>query len=137
MYDVNEIEEQIVQATLAWKDRLRCGCIEEFPDEQGEQLMRDLGEGFAPGIRTISIRASRSSTSSRFSPCGQDPLGMHLYRLLEEKDDHLKLRLYRRGGAAAVGRSADPREPRSARRRRARLSGARPMTRATGFRSSA
>ncbi|MEE4109461.1 MAG: NAD-glutamate dehydrogenase domain-containing protein, partial [Halieaceae bacterium] len=30
---------------------------------------------------------------------GEDPLGMHLYRLVEEKDDHLKLRLYRRGTA--------------------------------------
>jgi glutamate dehydrogenase len=50
-YDVNEIEEQIVQATLAWKDRLRLRLHEEFPDEQGEQLMRELGEGFAPGYR--------------------------------------------------------------------------------------
>ncbi|MEE4109335.1 MAG: NAD-glutamate dehydrogenase, partial [Halieaceae bacterium] len=98
--DVTEIEEQIVQATLAWKDRLRLRLIEEFPDEQGEQLMRDLGRGFSPGYQDdFDPRIAVLDIHQILALRGEDPLGMHLYRLVEEKDDHLKLRLYRRGTA--------------------------------------
>jgi glutamate dehydrogenase len=94
--DVSEIEEQIVQATLAWKDRLRLRLLEEFGEERGEQIMRDLGEGFAPGYRDdFDPRMWRSLISSICSRCSAGKrLGMNLYRLIEEEDDHLKLRLY-------------------------------------------
>ncbi|MEE4108788.1 MAG: NAD-glutamate dehydrogenase, partial [Halieaceae bacterium] len=86
--DVTEIEEQIVQATLAWKDRLRLRLIEEFPDEQGEQLMRDLGRGFSPGYQDdFDPRIAVLDIHQILALRGEDPLGMHLYRLVEEKDD--------------------------------------------------
>ncbi|MFT6772191.1 NAD-glutamate dehydrogenase, partial [Congregibacter sp.] len=95
-YDVNEIEEQIVQATLAWKDRLRLRLLEEFGEERGEQLMRELGDGFAPGYRDdFDPRVAVLDIQHILAINGSDRLGMNLYRLLEEKDDHLKLRLYR------------------------------------------
>lgn len=95
-FDVNEIEEQIVQATLAWKDRLRLKLLEEFGEERGEQLMRELGAGFAPGYRDdFDPRVAVHDIQHILAINGTDRLGMNLYRLLEEKDDHLKLRLYR------------------------------------------
>lgn len=95
-YDVNEIEEQIVQATLAWKDRLRLRLLEEFGEERGEQLMRELGQGFAPGYRDdFDPRVAVLDIQHILELNGSDRLGMNLYRLIEEKDDHLKLRLYR------------------------------------------
>ncbi|MEE4278380.1 MAG: NAD-glutamate dehydrogenase [Halieaceae bacterium] len=95
--DVNEIEEQIVQATLAWKDRLRLRLIEEFGDEHGEQLMRDLGRGFSAGYQDdFDPRIAVLDLQQLLELRGRDPLGMHLYRLIEEKPDHLRLRLYRR-----------------------------------------
>jgi glutamate dehydrogenase len=66
---VNEIEEQIVQATLAWKDRLRMRLLEEFGEERGEQLMRELGQGFAPGYRDDFDPRVRSWISSTCSRC--------------------------------------------------------------------
>ncbi|MFK8042583.1 NAD-glutamate dehydrogenase [Congregibacter sp.] len=97
-FDVNEIEEQIVQATLAWKDRLRLRLLEEFGEERGEQLMRELGDGFAPGYRDdFDPRVAVLDIQHILALNGTDRLGMNLYRLLEEKDDHLKLRLYRMG----------------------------------------
>ncbi|WP_439107525.1 NAD-glutamate dehydrogenase [Congregibacter sp.] len=97
-FDVREIEEQIVQATLAWKDRLRLRLLEEFGEERGEQLMRELGEGFAPGYRDdFDPRVAVLDIQHILALNGTDRLGMNLYRLLEEKDDHLKLRLYRKG----------------------------------------
>jgi len=96
-FEVDEIEEQIVQATLAWKDRLRLKLLEEFGEERGEQLMRELGAGFAPGYRDdFDPRVAVHDIQHILAINGTDRLGMNLYRLLEEKDDHLKLRLYRR-----------------------------------------
>ncbi|GAB5414175.1 MAG: NAD-glutamate dehydrogenase GdhB [Congregibacter sp.] len=96
-FDVKEIEEHIVQATLAWKDRLRIRLLEEYGDERGEQLMRELGSGFAPGYRDdFDPRVGLLDIQHILKLAGSDRLGMNLYRLLEEKDDHLKLRLYRR-----------------------------------------
>ncbi|MEM1189785.1 MAG: NAD-glutamate dehydrogenase [Pseudomonadota bacterium] len=98
--DVGEIEEQIVQATLAWKDRLRLRLVEEFGEEHGEQFMRDLGQGFAAGYQDdFDPRIAVLDIQQILELRGSDPLGMHLYRLVEEKDDHLRLRLYRRDGA--------------------------------------
>jgi glutamate dehydrogenase len=93
--DVTEIEEQIVQATLAWKDRLRLRLLEEYGEELGEQAMRDLGEGFAPGYRDdFDPRVAASDIQQLLELQRGRRLGMHLYRQVEERDDHLKLRLY-------------------------------------------
>ncbi len=93
--DVNEIEEQIVQATLAWEDRLRGRLVEEFGDEEGERLMREVGEGFSPGYRDdFDPRVGVMDMHELLAVQRGRALGMRLYRLLEEPDDHLKLRLY-------------------------------------------
>ncbi|MEH6609729.1 MAG: NAD-glutamate dehydrogenase [Halioglobus sp.] len=94
-YDVNELEEQIVQATLAWEDRLRLRLIEEFGEELGEQHMRELGGGFQPGYRDdFDPRVALVDLREILALKGGASLRMSLYRLLEEDDDHLKLRLY-------------------------------------------
>ncbi len=97
-YDVNEIEEQIVQATLAWEDRLRLRLIEEFGEEIGEQHARDIGNGFPPGYRDdfdprVAVLDVRHLLELR---AGKN-LGMMLYRMLEEDADRLRLRLFHCG----------------------------------------
>ncbi|WP_332102906.1 hypothetical protein [Kineobactrum salinum] len=97
-YQVNEIEEQIVQATLAWEDRLRLRLIEEFGEENGEQYLRHFGVGFPPGYRDdfdprIAVLDIHRLLAVR---SGQD-LAMSLYRLQEEGADKLRLRLYHCG----------------------------------------
>jgi glutamate dehydrogenase len=97
-YDVHEIEEQIVQATLAWEDRLRLRLIEEFGEEEGERLMREIGNGFPPGYRDdFDPRVAVLDLHKMLGIRAGERLGMSLYRLLEEADDHLRLRLYNRG----------------------------------------
>jgi hypothetical protein len=66
---VSEIEEQIVQATLAWKDRLRMRLLEEFGEERGEQIMRDSARASRRATGMISIRGWRSLISSTCSRC--------------------------------------------------------------------
>lgn len=97
-YDVNEIEEQIVQATLAWEDRLRMRLVEEFGEESGEQHARNLGVGFPPGYRDdFDPRVAVMDIHRILSLQSGDELAMRLYRLLEEGDQKLRLRIYHRG----------------------------------------
>ncbi|WP_371294037.1 hypothetical protein [Haliea sp.] len=97
-WDVNEIEEQIVQATLAWEDRLRLRLIEEFGEELGEQHARELGPGFPPGYRDdFDPRVAVLDIKHLLSLRAGQKLGMNLTRKLEEDEDRLRLRLYHRG----------------------------------------
>ena len=97
-FDHQELEEQIVQATLSWEDRLRNRLIEEFGEEKGEELTTTLGKGFPPGYRddfdpriaVLDIKSIQRLSDGR-------ELEMNLYRMLEEGDNLLRLRLYHRG----------------------------------------
>ncbi len=97
-YEVNEIEEQIVQATLAWEDRLRLRLIEEFGEEIGEQHARDIGNGFPPGYRDdFDPRVAVLDVKHLLELRAGKSLGMMLYRMLEEDSDRLRLRLFHSG----------------------------------------
>jgi glutamate dehydrogenase len=95
-FDVAELEASIVQAMLAWPDRLRLLLISEFGAEQGEMLVRDLATGFPPGYRddfdpqvaVSDIRYMQSLMRGR-------QLAMNFYRH-GEGEDSLRLRLYHR-----------------------------------------
>tara|TARA_R110000823_G_scaffold132777_7_gene261289 strand:+ start:19631 stop:24496 length:4866 start_codon:yes stop_codon:yes gene_type:complete len=99
-YDIAELQSQIEQATLSWEDRLRLRLLEELGDETGEAIFRRLGRGFAPGyqddfdprIAVMDIRKLRRVLDG-------EPLAMSLYRLAEEGEDTLRLRLYHPGSS--------------------------------------
>jgi glutamate dehydrogenase len=97
-FDASEIEGQIVQATLAWEDRLRYRLVEEFGEEHGEQYVRDLGPGFPPGYRDdFDPRIAVLDIKKILRLMRGEELAMSLYRLVEEGDDMLRLRLYHSG----------------------------------------
>jgi glutamate dehydrogenase len=97
-FDPAEIEGQIVQTTLAWEDRLRLRLIEEFGEEQGEQYASELSTGFPPGYRDdFDPRVGVLDIKKILRVIKGEELAMSLYRLVEEGDDRLRLRLYHRG----------------------------------------
>ena len=97
-YDASEIEDQIIQATLAWEDRLRIRLIEEFGEEQGELYVRDLAAGFPPGYRDdFDPRVAVLDIKQIQRLQHGEELTMSLYRLVEEGGEMLRLRLYRSG----------------------------------------
>jgi len=99
-FEVSEIEDQIVQATLAWEDRLHIRLVEEFGEEQGEQLVRDLGPGFPPGYRDdFDARVGVLDIKKILRLMHGQELAMSLYRLVEEGDEMLRLRLYHKGSS--------------------------------------
>ncbi|MCL4106622.1 UNVERIFIED_CONTAM: hypothetical protein GTU68_009756 [Idotea baltica] len=94
-YDLDEIEEQIVQATLSWEDRLRIRLVEEFGEEKGEDYTATLGSGFSPGYRDdFDPRIAVLDIKSVQRLINGEELVMSLYRMLEEDDSMLRLRLY-------------------------------------------
>jgi glutamate dehydrogenase len=97
-FDAAELEGQIVQATLAWEDRLRLRLVEEFGEEHGEQYARELGPGFPPGYRDdFDPRVGVLDIKKILRLMKGEELAMSLYRLVEEGDDRLRLRLYHCG----------------------------------------
>ncbi|RLA48478.1 MAG: NAD-glutamate dehydrogenase [Gammaproteobacteria bacterium] len=97
-FEVTKIEDQIVQAILAWEDRLRLRLVEEFGEEQGEQYAADLGPGFPPGYRDdFDARIGVLDIKKILRLIHGEELAMSLYRLVEEHDDMLRLRLYHKG----------------------------------------
>jgi glutamate dehydrogenase len=97
-YDTSDIEGQIVQATLAWEDRLRLRLTEEFGEELGEQYLLELGAGFPPGYRDdFDARVAVLDIKNILQLQNGQVLAMSLYRLVEEDGDMLRLRLYHRG----------------------------------------
>ncbi|MBP6699955.1 MAG: NAD-glutamate dehydrogenase [Halioglobus sp.] len=94
-FDAVEIEGQIVQATLAWEDRLRIRLVEEFGEENGEQYVRELAAGFPPGYRDdFDPRVAVLDIKQILRLQRGEELTMSLYRLVEEADEILRLRLY-------------------------------------------
>ncbi|MEM8561418.1 MAG: NAD-glutamate dehydrogenase [Pseudomonadota bacterium] len=99
-YDAGEIEDQIIQATLAWEDRLRIRLAEEFGEEVGETYVRELGTGFPPGYRDdFDPRVAVADIKQILRLRSGHGLGMTLYRRLEEGGDMLRLRFYHEGGS--------------------------------------
>jgi glutamate dehydrogenase len=94
-FDTTELEAKIIQAMLAWPDRLRLQLLEDYGAEQGELLARDLANGFPPGYRddfeprvaATDIRHIRSLL------CDGKALAMDFSRH-GEGEDSLRLRLY-------------------------------------------
>jgi len=104
-FDVSELESSIVQAMLAWPDRLRLLLIKEFGVEQGELLVRDLATGFPPGYRDdFEPQVAVSDIRHLQVLMRGEQLAMNFYRYRYgegegEGEDSLRLRLYHRGGS--------------------------------------
>ncbi|MEZ5501370.1 MAG: NAD-glutamate dehydrogenase [Halioglobus sp.] len=98
VFDVAEIEQLIVQAMLAWPDRLRLRLVEEFGEERAELLVRDFGAGFPPGYRDDFEPQTAVQDIRYFLRLMQGgELGINFYRLDSAVEDSLRLRLYHRG----------------------------------------
>lgn len=45
---IRQIERQIAEAVVTWRDRLRIELVQRFGQEEGHELYREYGEGFPP-----------------------------------------------------------------------------------------
>lgn len=97
-FDANEIEARIVQAMLAWDDRLKLQLLQELGEEQGAHIDRELAGGFPPGYRDdFEPKVAVQDIRHILRLIQGEELALDFYRLDESEDDRLLLRLYHRG----------------------------------------
>lgn len=97
-YDLDELEQAIVATTQSWEDRLRDRLIEEYGEEHGAEYADRYGNGFPAGYRDeFDPRVAVMDLGRILNLKSPDDLEMSFYRLVDEDEDHLRFRLFRRG----------------------------------------
>jgi glutamate dehydrogenase len=97
-YDVDEIEERLVEATRSWTDNLYEVLIEHFGEERGTELFHRYGEAFPPGYRDGFFARTAVADIGRIEELeSEDDIEMSLYHPLEEPDNFLGFKLFRLG----------------------------------------
>src|ERR671917_2272419 len=97
-YDVDEIEERLVEATRSWTDNLYDAMIEQCGEERGIELFRKYRHAFSPGYRAGFLPRTAVSDVQRMETLkSDDDLGMSLYHPIEEPEDFLGFKLFRLG----------------------------------------
>ncbi|MCA1687735.1 MAG: NAD-glutamate dehydrogenase, partial [Actinobacteria bacterium] len=76
-YDVDEIEERLVEATRSWTDNLYDALIEHFGEEQGTELFHRYREAFPPGYRDGFLARTAVADIRRIEELeSEDDIGM-------------------------------------------------------------
>jgi glutamate dehydrogenase len=97
-YDVDEIEDRLVEATRSWTDNLYEALIEHFGEERGTELFHRYGEAFPPGYRDGFLARTAVADIGRIEDLeSEDDIEMSLYHPLEEPDNFLGFKLFRLG----------------------------------------
>src|SRR5215211_3136898 len=97
-YDLDNIEERLVEATRSWTDNLYDALIEQFGEERGTELFRKYREAFPPGYRDGFLPRTAVADISRIEELdSEDDIGMSLYHPLEEPENFLGFKLFRLG----------------------------------------
>jgi glutamate dehydrogenase len=96
-YDLEELEQEILAITQSWGERLREGLIDEFGEEQGSRLSEKISHGFPAGYRDdFDTRIAVMDVSRLLRLIGGSELEMSLHQMVDEREELLHFRLYRR-----------------------------------------
>ncbi len=94
-YDVHALEEELVEATRSWSDRLKRALVEAHGEEEGNRLHRVYCDGFTVGYREeYSIRTGVTDIEHMEELSAKQPLAMRLYRPLEAPEGILRFKLF-------------------------------------------
>jgi glutamate dehydrogenase len=97
-YDVDEIEERLVEATRSWTDNLYDALIEQCGEERGTELFHRYRDAFPPGYRDGFLARTAVADIRRIEDLGsEDDIEMSLYHPIEEPDNFLGFKLFRLG----------------------------------------
>jgi glutamate dehydrogenase len=97
-YDVDQIEERLVETTHSWADNLYDALIEQYGEERGTELFRKYREAFPAGYRDGFLPRTAVTDIGRMEElASDDDINMTLYHPLEEPENFLGFKLYRFG----------------------------------------
>jgi glutamate dehydrogenase len=94
-YDVDDIEERLVEATRSWTDNLYDALIEHFGEERGTELFRKYREAFPAGYRDGFLARTAVADIRKIDELeSEDDIGMSLYHPIEEPENFLGFKLF-------------------------------------------
>jgi glutamate dehydrogenase len=100
--DVGDLETRLIGAARSWSDGLREALEGAFGEEKAGALLRLYGDAFSAAYRENFPPAMASIDIGHIETAGGQAPGLNLYRRLEDTEDELRLKLFRKGEALAL-----------------------------------
>ncbi|MBD1389670.1 NAD-glutamate dehydrogenase [Neiella sp. HB171785] len=96
--DVNQIEQNLIEAARSWDDRLADALTKKFGDNKGRKLVAKYQHAFVPSYKEqVLPNAALVDIDKIEQLTGDDQLGMLFYQAQEETDSNaVKLKLFHR-----------------------------------------
>lgn len=95
-YDISTLEKKLMEAGRTWKDDLREALVEHCGEEAGNDLFKKYGFAFPAGYsETFSARSAVIDIEYFEALSELTPLGMSLYRNIEDLPDTIRFKLFR------------------------------------------
>lgn len=92
--DIKDLEEEVVNVTMSWKEHFSNYLVEEFGDEQGASLMQNYGDAFSPGyMDDFEPRAAVNDIQRINTLQGIGDIAMNFYRRFGEDEKTVNFRL--------------------------------------------
>ena len=93
--DIAALQDEIVQATLSWRDRLRNHLVEEFGEEHGLAVASEYDDAFPPGYRDdYEPRAAVADIRKIANLASASDIAMSFYRAIGDAEHALRFRLF-------------------------------------------
>ncbi|MGB3681820.1 MAG: NAD-glutamate dehydrogenase [Rubrobacteraceae bacterium] len=97
-YDVEEIEDRIIEAARSWTDNLYDALVEHCGEEAGTGLFQRYREALPVGYMDDFLARTAVADIVRIEGLEEDgDLGMSLYQPVEAPDDFLRFKIYSSG----------------------------------------
>lgn len=95
-FNVKEIEQKLIEVGRSWCDDLHALLEEGFGEERGVHLFSKYKKAFQTGyVANFTPRTALFDIKHIEQLSKKNPLGMNFYRLLDEYNEHYRLKIYR------------------------------------------
>lgn len=94
-YDVNKIQEKLIDISRTWEDHFKDALLEHFGEEQGNRLFHKYRGAFPVGYRSdFNVRTAVYDVQHIERLSDTNPLEMSFYRPIDEPEGVLRFKLY-------------------------------------------
>ncbi|ANK79652.1 MAG: hypothetical protein TEF_01715 [Rhizobiales bacterium NRL2] len=100
--DREALEARLIEAARSWDDALKDALVEAWGEERANVLHRRYAHAFSAAYREVFSAEMACIDIQHMEETAQDAMGLNLYRLLEDDDRTLRLKLFQRGEALAL-----------------------------------
>lgn len=104
-YNLKDIEEELLEASLTWRDHLYTDILSKFGEQKGQQLLEYYGKGFSKGYQERFTPHEATNDISAIEKVFESSKFQASLSYGEGKEkNHLKLKLYVEGGPISLSK---------------------------------